>query len=55
MLVNLGTGETIDADDAPLRELGYPERFVLAENVSVEEWVEALQRANERGNQSTSY
>ena len=44
-LVNLKTGETMSADPNKLIDLGMPEGFRIAENVSAREWAVALKSA----------
>jgi hypothetical protein len=48
-LINLATGELIDKDFFKLREEGIPKNFVVAEELSVEQWTEALQKAVNKG------
>jgi uncharacterized protein (AIM24 family) len=45
LLVNLETGETIQADPYAMKDHGRPDGFVEAETVTTEQWVAALQRA----------
>lgn len=44
-LVNLETADVIICDPYVLREQCLPEGYRLAEDVTVEEWIEALKRA----------
>ena len=44
LLVNLKTGETLEADEGQLREHGMADGYSDVEDVTPEQWVEALQR-----------
>lgn len=44
-LINLESGETMDADPDALRDRGLPEDYVVADQVTTEEWILALQQA----------
>jgi hypothetical protein len=45
ILVDLKTGECIKADRYRLAERGIPEGFIMAEDVTIEQWCAALQNA----------
>lgn len=45
LLINLKTGNTINADYYALRERGLPEGYVVARDLTTAQWVEALQNA----------
>jgi len=46
-IVNLDTGHVIEADPYVLREQCIPHGYRFAEDITVEEWIEALKRARE--------
>lgn len=46
-LINLDTGETIDADPDSLRDRGLPEDYEVAENITTDRWIELYQTALE--------
>lgn len=45
LLIHLETGETMSADSSQLRNLGMPDGYRVADSISTEEWIEALQNA----------
>lgn len=45
LLVNLETGETMDADVIALRERGLPDGWKVIHDVTTEEWLLALRAA----------
>jgi len=45
ILINLETGHIIEADPYVLREQCIPEGYRFADEITVEEWIEALQKA----------
>ncbi len=45
ILINLGTGHIIEADPYVLREQCIPKGYRFADEITVEEWIEALQKA----------
>jgi hypothetical protein len=45
LLVNLNTGETINADYYNLMEMGLPDGYVAAHTLTPGDWVEALRNA----------
>jgi|GEM_PF-3468395 len=47
-IVNLETGQVIEADPYVLREQCIPHGYRFADEITVEEWIEALQRAFDR-------
>jgi len=49
LMINLETGETLEADEYALKERGRPEGYREADYVSVKEWIEALQAAIQHG------
>lgn len=46
-LINLSTGEVLNVDPYKLKELGVPVGFVIADDVTVDDWIDALQTALE--------
>ena len=44
-LVNLDTAEVIEADPYVLREQCIPEGYKIADDITVDEWIEALKKA----------
>lgn len=44
-LINLKTGEVINADSYELARRGMPDGYERADGVSIERWIEALRRA----------
>jgi hypothetical protein len=44
-LINLETGELISKDIFDLKDKWFPKGFVVAEELSVEQWADALQKA----------
>jgi len=50
ILINKETLEVMDrVDESQLRELGMPEGFILADNLTTEEWIQLLEKAREQG------
>lgn len=47
-IINLETGQVIEADPYVLREQCIPHGYRFADEITVEEWIEALQRACDR-------
>ena len=41
-LINLSTYETIDADEDNLRDRGLPEGYMIAEDITIDEWTKLL-------------
>lgn len=53
-IVNLETGQFIEADPYVLREQCIPHGYRFADDITVEEWIEALQKACARANAAPS-
>lgn len=51
LLVDLDTGQTMEADPYALRDGSRPPgNWVIASEVTLQEWIDALKRANARWN-----
>lgn len=48
LLIDLETGHTIEADPYVLRPQCLPSNYRFAEDITTEEWIEALQKALEK-------
>jgi hypothetical protein len=44
-LINLSTGEVREVDSYKLAEMGMPDGFEMAENLTTDDWIYALQEA----------
>ena len=52
LLINLETAHVIEADPYVLREQCIPHGYRFAEEITVEEWIEALAKAVEKQKQA---
>lgn len=46
-IINLGTMEILSVDPVELHERGMPDGFIVADNITTDEWIEIIKKNKE--------